>query len=49
MIRNQYLKVSLSIRSYDADMMGARMILKQSKIFQLADLQSLRVIESISN
>lgn len=49
MIRNQYSEVSLSIRSYDADMMGARMILKQSKIFQLADLQSFRVIKSIFN
>lgn len=43
------IEVSLSIRAYYADMMGARVILKQSKIFQLADLQSLREIESISN
>ena len=42
MISNQYSEVSSSIRSYDADMMAARMILKQRKIFQLADLQSLR-------
>mgnify|MGYP006964532091 CR=1 FL=1 len=43
------IEVSLSIRAYYADMMGARVTLKQSKIFQLADLQSLREIESISN